>query len=103
MLDHSTLITNGPGGTVTDASLDGGTSSSHGWILADSIPAGAKSLLSTGDPNHLVTYSYSFGLGKVVYSTIPLDFYLEGSGSANVNANMRIYAANVVAYANELR
>ncbi len=100
IVDDTTLVTNGPGGRLNNASLDGGNASSHGWIEA---PAGAHGILSQGNPNHLVTYSYTFGLGKVVYSTIPLDFYLNDSGPANVNANMKIYAANVVAYANELR
>jgi hypothetical protein len=103
IVDNTTLVTNGPGGVITNASLDGGNSSNHGWILASSIPAGARGILSTGDPTHLVTYSYAFGAGKVVYSTIPLDFYLQNSGSPTVNASMQRYAANVVAYANDLR
>ena len=72
-------------------------------ILASSIPAGARGILSQTDPSHLVTYSYSFGQGKVVYSTIPLDFYLSGSGDPTLNNTMRNYAANVVAYGNEIR
>jgi large repetitive protein len=71
--------------------------------LASSIPAGARGILGRGDPTHLVTYSYSLGQGKVVYSTIPLDFYLGGSGDPTVVASMRNYAANVVAYGNEIR
>jgi hypothetical protein len=43
-----------------------------------------------------VLYSYAFGLGQVVYPTIPLEFYLAGSGTIQVN--MQIYAANVIAY-----
>ena len=103
IVDGTTLVTNGPGGTLNDTSLDGGTSSSHGWILASSIPVGAHGILSRSDPTHLVLYSYSFGLGKVVYSTIPLDYYLAGFGPAGVSANMRKYGANVVAYGNNLR
>jgi hypothetical protein len=101
IVDNTTLVTNGPGGVITNASLDGGNFSSHGWVQASTIPAGARGILSTGNPTHLVVYSYPFGLGKVIYSTIPLDFYLGGSGTLNVN--MRNYAANVVAYGNNLR
>jgi hypothetical protein len=101
ILDNTTLVTNGPGGIITDTSLDGGNFSSHGWILASSVPAGAKGFLSTGDPTHWVLYSYPFGQGTVIYSTIPLDFYLGGSGG--IFTNMQNYAANVVAYGNSVR
>jgi hypothetical protein len=103
IVDNTTLVTNGPGGVITDASLDGGNSSSHGWILSTTMPAGGRGILSRTDPTHLVLYSYPFGQGKVIYSTIPLDFYLAGSGAATVNTNMRNYAVNVVAYGNDIR
>jgi len=54
-------------------------------------------LLSTTDPTHIVTFAYPFGAGWVIYSTIPLDFYLNGSGG--IRTQMQNYAANVVAYA----
>lgn len=101
IVDNTTLVTNGPGGILTNSSLDNGNSSSHGWILASSLPAGARGILSQTNPTRLVLYSYTFGQGKVIYSTIPLDFYLGGSGT--LNTNMRNYAANVVAYGNEIR
>jgi hypothetical protein len=101
ILDNTTLVTNGPGGIITNTSLDGGNFSSHGWILASSAPAGARGILSTGDPTHWVLYSYPFGQGTVIYSPIPLDFYLGGSGG--IFTNMQNYAANVVAYGNNLR
>lgn len=101
IVDNTTLVTNGPGGIITNTSLDGGNFSSHGWILASSAPAGARGILSTGDPTHWVLYSYPFGQGTVIYSTIPLDFYLGGAGG--IFQNMQNYAANVVAYGNSLR
>jgi len=101
IVDNTTLVTNGTGGLITHTSLDGGNFSSHGWILASSAPAGAKGILSTGDPTHWVLYSYPFGQGTVMYSTIPLDFYLGGIGG--IFTNMQNYAANVVAYGNSVR
>jgi hypothetical protein len=101
IVDNTTLVTNGPGGILTNASLDGGNLSSHGFILASTIPAGARGILSRTDPSRLVTYSYPFGAGQVVYSTIPLDFYLSGFGT--LSDNMRRYAANVLAWASDLR
>ncbi|HET6933977.1 MAG TPA: Ig-like domain-containing protein [Candidatus Angelobacter sp.] len=103
IVDNTTLVTNGPGGIITNTSLDGGNFSSHGWILASSAPAGARGILSQTNPAHWVLYSYPFGQGTVIYSTIPLDFYLAGFGGATINQNMQNYAANVVAYGNSLR
>jgi hypothetical protein len=99
--DNTTQVTNGPGGVLTNASLDNGNLSSHGYILASTIPAGARGILSRTDPGNLVTYSYQFGAGHVIYSTIPLDFYLGSFGT--LADNMAKYAANVLAYAADLR
>lgn len=91
--DASTLVTNGPGGVVNDGTLDGGNFSSHGFAIAGSLPGTAALILSTSDPDHVVTFAYEFGAGAVVYSSIPLDFYL--GGSSNFSS---VYAPNVVAY-----
>jgi hypothetical protein len=99
ILNNTTKVTNGPGGIITNDSLDGGNSSYHGYIQSNTIPAGALGILSTGTASQIVTYSYPYGNGLVIYSTIPLDFYLAGSGPSLVNVNMKIYAANVIAYA----
>lgn len=104
ILDDTTLVTDGPGGIVTNTSLDGGNSSSHGFVLADSVPADAVGILSTGTPDNWVLYTYGFGTGQVVYSTIPLDFYLAGSGPSGVSTRIRtVYAPNVVAWGADLR
>jgi hypothetical protein len=104
ILDATTPVTDGPGGILTDTSLDGGNSSSHGFVLADTVPADAQGILSTGTADHWVLYSYGFGAGQVVYSTIPLDFYLAFNGPSGVSSRMRnVYSPNVLAWANELR
>ncbi len=99
--DNSTIITNGsgPGGAITNSSLDGGDWSDHGYAAAGTLPAGAKEILDNGNSSDAVTFVYSYGAGRVIYSTIPLDFYLQGEGSATLNANMARYADNLVAYA----
>jgi hypothetical protein len=103
IVNNTTLVTNGPGGVINNSSLDGGNFSSHGWILASSLPPGGFGILSQTNPAHLVLCVYPFGQGQVLYSTIPLDFYIAGFGNPTINANMQIYAANVVAYGNSLR
>lgn len=99
ILDNTTLVTNGPGGILTNSSLDGGTSSSHGFAVMGSLPSTGRLILSRTDPSEIVTFSYCFGAGGVVYSSIPLDYYLEGQGPPEVFDNIRlIYAPNIIAY-----
>jgi hypothetical protein len=94
--DASTSVTVG----LTDASLDFGTSSSHGFALDTSMPARSKLILTTTTTSHVVTFCYSVGRGAVIYSTIPLDFYLQGLGLDPPQNAMRFtYAPNVVNYA----
>ncbi|MEO5363032.1 MAG: VCBS domain-containing protein [Magnetococcus sp. DMHC-8] len=93
VLDPSNLFKTGPGGTVDNSTLDGGSSSRHGYAMAASLPAGAYKLLDTGDPNQIVAFSYSYGSGHVVYSTVPLDYYLYGASAFST-----VYAPNILAY-----
>ncbi len=94
------LIT-GPGGTITNATLDGGNSSSHGYAVLGTLPAGAVSILNNGTAGNIVDFYYSYGNGKVYYSSIPLDFYLGGSGN-NGDSFRNIYTPNLVAQAGAL-
>ena len=101
VLDNTTTVTNGPGGIIDNTTLDGGTSSSHGFTVAGTLPGGATLIFSRTDPNDIVDFIYDFGAGQVYYSTIPLDFYLQDLGAAATNANFQNYARNVVAFAAE--
>ena len=87
-------ILTGPGGTLTNASLDGGNSSSHGFVATATMPSGSQVLAHRTSATAAVTFKYKWGAGQVIYSTIPLDFYLGGS-----SAFRSPYAVNVVAYA----
>jgi hypothetical protein len=94
------LIT-GPGGTISNATLDGGSSSNHGSASLGSLPAGSVAYLNNGTPGQIVDFSYGFGNGSVYYSSIPLDFYLNGGGS-NGASFRNIYTPNVIAQAASL-
>ena len=94
--DASTAITAG----LTNTSLDGGSYSSHGFAREITLPAGSKRVLSSTSSDRIVTFCYGHGQGAVIYSTIPLDFYLQGAGPNPPLDNMRnVYAPNVVRYA----
>jgi hypothetical protein len=94
-----TLVTGGPGGVIDDGSLDAGGSSSHGYALAGSLPAGAVAIFSQTDPSHIVDFYYPVGAGWVYYSTIPLDYYLGGNGeNPPQDAMTDIYAVNEAAF-----
>lgn len=85
---------------LDDLSLDGGSSSSHGFALDSTLPARAKLILSATTPSHVVTFCYPVGRGAVIYSSIPLDFYLQGQGPQPLQSNLaNIYSPNVVRYA----
>jgi hypothetical protein len=93
-------VTNGPAGVITNTTLDGGNFSDHGFATLGSLPAGAVGVLNVGgDTTHIVDFHYSFGAGDVYYSTIPLDFYLGGSGNnPPADAFRNIYAVNEAAF-----
>lgn len=93
----SNLVTNGPAGVIGNTTLDGGTSSNHGY--ADNLPAGAVGVLSDGTVGHFVDFYYQFNAGWVYYSTIPMDFYLMGAGfNPPQDAFTNIYAVNEAAF-----
>ncbi|HWO20239.1 MAG TPA: hypothetical protein VNO30_15830 [Kofleriaceae bacterium] len=94
--DASTAVTVG----LTNTSLDGGNSSNHGFAQEGTLPAGSSLILSSTSSDRIVTFCYGHGQGAVIYSTIPLDYYLQGAGPNPPLDNMRnIYAPNVVRYA----
>ena len=82
-------------GSIDNDSLDNGGYSNHGYIEVDSLPEGSVVLLTNGQENQAVTFSYPFGEGMVIYSTIPLDHYLDRDNSG-IYENMDIYAANLL-------
>jgi len=94
-----TLVTNGPGGIITNTNLDGGNLSNHGFATLASLPAGAVAILNNGTAGQIVDFYYRFGLGAVYYSSIPLDFYLDGGGNnPPADAFRNIYARNEAAF-----
>jgi hypothetical protein len=88
------LLVNGPFGTITDPNLDGGNYSDHGFATQASLPAGTTSFLNNGTPDDIVAFGYQYGAGYVFYSTVPLDYVLDGS---NPPAFASIYAPNMLA------
>jgi hypothetical protein len=58
-------IVSGPGGTLDNSFLDGGTSSSHGSAVFSSLPAGAVSVFSQTDPSSIVDFYFAYGEGWV--------------------------------------
>lgn len=99
VINGSTALTFGAGGVIDDTTLDGGSQSTHGFAVAASLPATATGILSHGpQSNEFVDFTYSYGQGYVHYSTIPVDFYLQGGTSAFAQT----YAANLASYAADL-
>ena len=99
ILLEGTPLTNGSGGILTSDSLDNGNASHQGYIDATTVPMNAVGLLSRTDPLQWVTYQYPYGNGYVIYSTIPLDYYLRYHRDSNFSS---IYAPNIIDYAETL-
>lgn len=94
-----TRITEGPKGVLTNESLDGPNNAVKGFAEKSTLPEKSKTILTTSNPEHVVTFSYCFGSGGVVYSTIPLDVQAEVNAQDPVLKNIKeVYAPNVVSY-----
>lgn len=89
-----TLLTNGPGGVVTNTTLDGGNVQAQGYAALNTLPAGAVAPLSNASASQAVAFSYGLGAGHVYYSTIPLNFFL----TYPTDNMIKVYATNLVAY-----
>jgi hypothetical protein len=92
ILNGTTIVTTG----LSNTSLDGGNLSSHGYVDGTTMPFGALGILNRGGAtNEIVDFYYQHGAGRVYYSTIPLDFYIGGSGSnPPQNDFVNVYAVN---------
>ncbi len=98
VVDETTVVGEGPGGFLTDTSIDGGNSSNHGYTKKDTLPDDSLALLNTSDEDQIVDFAYKYGEGAVIYSSIPLDFYLGG-----YMPNFKdIYAPNILQFAASL-
>ena len=86
---------NGAAGALNDNSLDGGNSSTHGYVELSSLPPGAVPLLTTSDPSHVVAFTYPYGDGNVFYSTIPLDYYTGTSHAAITPSEIDVLFGNI--------
>jgi len=98
VIDETTVVGEGPGGFLTDNSIDGGNYSNHGYTKKDTLPDDSLALLNTSNEDQIVDFAYKYGSGAVIYSSIPLDYYLGGALPNFKN----IYAPNVLQFAASL-
>lgn len=91
VFNSAATVTNGPGGSITDSTLDNGSPSSRGYANGALLPNGATAILNRGSSNDVVDFHYGYGNGFVYYSTIPLDHHLAGTSDF-----AKVYAPNVV-------
>jgi len=106
--DLNSLVVNGPFGTITATSLDNGNQSLHGVVNipgSPTLPQPRRGLLHTVNGaqtglSQAVTFSYQFGTGQVIYSSIPLDNFLKGGGNNPPRDTFtNVYAPNLLTYA----
>lgn len=100
LVETHSFVANGPGGIIDDTNLESPNSLTFGYVEADSVPFGSRGYLSRNDASAWTTYSYPVGEGHVIYSSIPLDFYLL---NGNPEIMRSVYAPNILAQARALR
>jgi len=96
VVNANSVFANGPAGVIENTTFD--TLSNFvtfGDVDPANAPPGSEGLLLREDNGRWVTMAYPFGDGYVVYSSIPLDFYL---ANGNPDLARDLYAPNVVAY-----
>jgi hypothetical protein len=96
VLNPGSPIIDGPFGTVTDTTLDGGGASTHGYVEAATLPGSVDQVMSTGGiSTRVAVLSYTYGSGYVIYTTIPAEFYANGFGPDPFKSNLvNIYLRN---------
>jgi len=80
---------------ISNSTLDGGSSSNHGYVSAASIDMPFMGIFNNSITDQLVDFTFEYGAGHVYYSSIPLDHYLGGVSPA---AFASTYAPNVLAF-----
>ena len=98
-------ITTGPGGTLTDDSLDvgspggsGGYCSFMGSAPVASLPAGTLPFFTTVDGNHAGAFGYEYGSGRVVVSITQLSYPAVYTPSQYLYAGAKTYFINSLAW-----
>lgn len=92
-------VADGPFGTLTDFSLDHFNSSDHGVAdISDWQDSRIFVVTTSMDPTKLVTMVQALGDGELIYSTIPIDYWV----GQDPNADMTAYAENLLSYATRL-
>ena len=99
VLDPSSGLITGPGGIITDASLDdnGVDNSAYGYTTS-TLPTGATAILSSGIASQVVAFEYPYGSGHVIAHTIPVGNVLNDSGNSSFDQfhkNLFSYAASL--------
>jgi hypothetical protein len=88
----------GPGGELTQSIVDSNSNfGTHGYAQRDSLPENTIGLLTQAGVNQWTTFAVPYGSGYMVYSSIPLDFYLAQSSPLT-----EIYTPNLLSYASTL-
>lgn len=88
-------IGSGPGGSISNTSLDGKSFTVHGYVQTSSLPSGSTVLMTeAGDPSKAVGFEYDFGAGSVMYFGMPLDAFSYGN-----DANWEGFASNTLHHA----
>lgn len=89
------VLSSGPGGAMTDTTLDGVNYTTHGYVDTASLPPGAEVLVTTAGNSggQAVGFSYPYGEGTVQYYGMPMDAFNESNVGWESFAINSLYAS----------
>jgi len=92
-------IASGPGGSLTDSSLDGTSYCAlDSYATSASLPGGAIPFVTTTDPTQVGAFGYQHGAGRVAFSSMSLAALINGGISDPLNPGLTTYLTNAVAW-----
>ena len=97
-------ITSGPGGTLTNTSLDGSSYCAlDSYATIASLPGGAIPFVTTTDPAQVGAFGYQHGSGRVAFSSMTLAGLINGGIGDVLNPGLTTYLTNAVAWVTQMQ
>lgn len=89
----------GPGGAV-NVLVDPYYFTHRGAAVASSLPIRSIIIANAFNPGGPATFAYTYGQGRVVYSTVPINVFVTGGSgfSADAGSSVRAFATNLIAW-----
>ncbi|MFT7390765.1 MAG: hypothetical protein ACI9ZH_000989 [Paracoccaceae bacterium] len=100
IIDAASPIVDGPFGTLTATSLDGGNSSVHTAVNAASLPGSVTAVLGNASASNVTAFHYDLDAGWIYWAGMPLSCYTkQNCNNPPRDAFNDVYTPNLIAFA----